>query len=247
MTAQQHARPATPENRRQPATLAPDDADQLIHDLRSRAAAIRLLAEALAPDLPPSGPAARLLAQIRDEAADMGDLCDRQLIGHPAVEECSLTEVAGDVAALVSVISRAEVRWRPKGDVWVTGAASEVRRVVVNLVENAARAAGDGWVEVAVSQGAGGAALWVADSGSGPGPWAEALIGDRPPPRGAEHGHGLVAARRLISHLGGSVSVAGHPGGGTAVVVRLPVVADLKARAVMVGGDGSCSSSVTTT
>ena len=103
--------------------------------------------------------------------------------------------------------------------------ASEVRQIVLNLL-NACRASGAGGkVAVRVSTSNLHLVIEVADSGPGMPDYAvQTLINlsAAPSPFASGHGLGLWTTRRLVSELGGAIAVDTEPGKGTSVTVSLP-------------------------
>ena len=99
-----------------------------------------------------------------------------------------------------------------RGDVGDLPAAVEVAalRVATEAVHNAARHSSAGEVRVAVERVAGALEVTVADDGRG--------IPTDPVP-----GVGLLSMRERAEELGGSCTVAPGPGGGTVVMVSLPL------------------------
>ena len=110
----------------------------------------------------------------------------------------------------------------------VTGDRSALEQVLVNLVLNAADAAGAGGrVRIAASRsGAGEAVLVVADSGPGVAPEDASQLFDpffttKEPGRGT--GLGLAIVARTIEDHGGRIAVGRAPEGGAAFTITLPV------------------------
>jgi two-component system, NtrC family, sensor kinase len=111
-----------------------------------------------------------------------------------------------------------------EGAATAPGNAEKLRQVLVNLVRNAAEAAGAGGrVEVAVGEWDGSAEVAVADSGPG-------IPSDRrahlfepfftTKPRGT--GLGLAVSRAIARAHGGDLAAVATPGGGARFALRLP-------------------------
>lgn len=107
------------------------------------------------------------------------------------------------------------------------GRASELKEVILNLVENA-HAALDGEGRVVVTARTVGQTVEIAVSDNGPGIPAEFLPQIFEPhfsTRSSGTGLGLAIVRRLVESWGGSVAAESEPGQGTTVYVRMPVYA----------------------
>ncbi|RMD88985.1 MAG: sensor histidine kinase [Alphaproteobacteria bacterium] len=116
--------------------------------------------------------------------------------------------------------------WEVDLDADAAGAlpAAPVRQVVLNLLLNAAKAAGrGGTVSLAARQEEGVLRLVFRDSGPGLDEQArERLLGSGPVPPGG--GVGLRMVRELVSRLGGEISVGdAESQGGALIEVRLPL------------------------
>jgi signal transduction histidine kinase len=125
----------------------------------------------------------------------------------PAVE---LRALVGEVVTSRDAASPTSVVLEPGPRVWLAVDPRRLRRIVVNLVENAVRAAGThGHVEVDVTSGS-APTIRVLDDGPGPGRGV-------PGARGA----GLGIARRLARELAAEVGLRSRPGGGTVAEIAL--------------------------
>lgn len=116
------------------------------------------------------------------------------------------------------------------GEVRVNADADAVRQIVRNLLDNAAKyAAAKGLVEVAVARADGRAAVTVADRGDGIPPNQRERIFERfyridndlTRTTGGT-GIGLCLARCFARDMGGDVTVAARPGGGSIFTLELP-------------------------
>ena len=116
------------------------------------------------------------------------------------------------------------------GEVRVNADADAVRQIVRNLLDNAAKyAAVKGLVEVAVARADGRAAVTVADRGDGIPPNQRERIFERfyridndlTRTTGGT-GIGLCLARCFARDMGGDVTVAARPGGGSIFTLELP-------------------------
>ena len=114
----------------------------------------------------------------------------------------------------------------------VPGDASQLRRVLANVIGNALkfRGAADPHVRVAATATPDTVRLTVTDNGVGVDPDDAARIFDmftRVGHRDAYEGTGLGLAicRRIVERHGGGITVTANPGGGAAFVITLPAVA----------------------
>jgi signal transduction histidine kinase len=190
----------------------------VLHDLRQPFAAVFALAEA-----------ARSVPGVPVEARDCIDLLIEQMqeVSLVAADGLAGDDAEPDGAGLVeldlvldSVIDAFTLTWTGRlervgwlGGLLVPGDRVTLRRCLVNLIENATRAAGPhGTVVLTVTCTATSVRVVVDDDGPGFG---------RVP---ARTGLGLEATRRALEALGGALSV-GLPSatGGARVVVSLPL------------------------
>jgi len=96
-----------------------------------------------------------------------------------------------------------------------------IEQVIINLVRNAAEAAGEGGaVKVSTKPAAGGATLEVADNGPGiPAEVQSRIFEPFFTTKRTGSGLGLSICRKIVSDHGGEISVASEPGAGTTIVV----------------------------
>jgi signal transduction histidine kinase len=138
--------------------------------------------------------------------------------------------LAVDVAQAVNDVMRLEqlggedVRWRAEGvatPVHVLAAPTEIREVLLNLLENARLASAHN-VTVTLAHEGGFVSLSVTDDGHG-------IAGDVMPrifephfsTRTSGSGLGLAISRRMIEGWGGTISIESAPGEGTRVTIAL--------------------------
>jgi signal transduction histidine kinase len=110
--------------------------------------------------------------------------------------------------------------------------AAQLRQVMDNLLRNAIEASSEGGhVTVAAKSGSRGHSIEVRDTGAG-------IAADDLPrifdlyfttkPQGT--GVGLAVSQQIVSAHGGTIEVDSKPGEGTAMTIRLPLLADGGAR-----------------
>jgi signal transduction histidine kinase len=160
-----------------------------------------------------------LLLLARGDAGQLGEQ-DWQTVD---LDDVVLDEIAATAASQgvhfdASAVSAAQV----------SGSRDELRRVVRNLVENAARHAR---ATVAVELGEHGesAVLTVGDDGPGIPPGQRALVFERfgrldEARSGDRTGLGLAIVHDIVLRHGGSVVIGDHALGGAAVTITLPKV-----------------------
>ncbi|WP_440713903.1 DUF4118 domain-containing protein [Gordonia sp. FQ] len=219
------------------------------HDLRTPLAAAKAAVSSLrSPDLT-FGPddTAELLATTEESVdqltALVGNLLDSSRLAagvvHPVLRRTYLPEVVHRVIAAADRADRiAQVRF---GCAWACTDAGLLERVLANLVANAlGHTAGP--VELSTSTVAerdGGIRCRLAVIDHGPGMPAAGRgrvfqpfhqYGDQRSP-GSGVGLGLAVAAGFVSAVGGTLEATGTPGGGTTMIVELPVGSDAPADA----------------
>jgi two-component system, NtrC family, sensor kinase len=172
-------------------------------------------------------------------AADLGVVEDEALRAQEIVE--GLLDLsrplatAAEPVALESLCREAVARLDETGrlagaSVEVCGAAQveghpqKLRQVVLNLVKNAAEAAGPGGrVEVRIARPAdGGAEVLVSDSGPGLAAVQDKLFEPFFTTKPTGTGLGLAVSLGIVQAHGGSLEAASPPGGGARFTIRLP-------------------------
>ena len=147
-----------------------------------------------------------------------------------ATEPVDVVAIATDVLTLYRVPDRS-VRYSLHTDCESCMAASrssELREVLVNLLENARAAVGDaGLVEVGVRQDGGDVVVEVRDDGEGiPEEQLPRIFEPHFSTRSSGTGLGLAIVRRLVESWGGSVGAESERGAGTVVWLRLPRITE---------------------
>lgn len=183
----------------------------LLHDLAHQIMTISLLAEALQADsgLSPEGRRrSKLMAAEAARALGMIDDASRAAAPRSREDDGSqLTDVrlvAARACEMAAAAHQATVKLLPGGPAYVAISPILVWRVLRNLVDNAARAAGPGGqVELTIGRSS-GTEIIVADDGPGPGRG-----------RAGSAGLGLPVVRQLLAAAGGELEISERPGGGT--------------------------------
>jgi signal transduction histidine kinase len=208
-------------------------AARFAHEIRNPVTAARSLAQQLARD--PAAPSNAEHAGIILEELERVERQVRDLLRFARREEPALAPV--DLSALVRATARDfGARLAASGITTALDTADgvvaradreKVRQVLVNLIENAMDALGNGRAEkhlaVCVARAGAWAFVRVADDGPGIPPDAQARIFDpfvSLKPSGT--GLGLAIAKRTIDAHGGTISVASRPGA-TTFEFRLPL------------------------
>jgi signal transduction histidine kinase len=149
-----------------------DDSDgqamrRLCHDIRQEIAVVHALVEILMTEIDSTGPAQRWLDQLRDQSVRMAEMLR-------SVVERSGSKAEIDVSAFVAAVV-SDVRLRTGTAIRVQAAPARavvdrfmLRRALVNLLDNALRAAGPaGAVEIRVRPRGGEVLIEVEDTGPG--------------------------------------------------------------------------------
>jgi signal transduction histidine kinase len=138
-------------------------------------------------------------------------------------EELSLEAAARSVAARLP--AHAKIEWHVSGDSGLTGSPADLRRVLQNLLENAAKHnLRDAPIEVSLERVDNTVRLTVADRGSGVPLDLEPRLFQRfsSAKAGGGTGLGLYLARRIVDAHGGRIGYHPRIGGGSVFWVELP-------------------------
>ena len=184
---------------------------ELHHDLRQPLAAIRALAEAAGAQQGVPGVVADCLDRISQEASDLLAMC-RHVLERPIVKQgVPVDHLARDVAETCRWGSTCRITVDVEPALLVTELV-ELRRALVNLVDNALRAAGPtGEVVISVRGEVEGIRVAVSDSGPG---FGKGQVGSA--------SIGLAIAERLVRRHGGRVEVGRGVLGGAEVALVFP-------------------------
>lgn len=210
-----------------------DGLQVLVHEFRTPITSLEALMEALASEAPMSEADRRAglrlaerhvhhLSDMLDALSDVA-LSRRPTFSSGRVRRVDVTELIGAAADAAGL---APPRLRVSGEVGpVTVNAQGLRRVLTNLLENAARHGRDATVDVTCAKT--GAELVITVLDRGPGIPADSLgeltgkyvsIGGQ---RGTA-GLGLWIVQQIVEAMGGRVDFAARDGGGLAATFRMP-------------------------
>ncbi len=205
------------------------------HQLRTPLAALRLRLENLELEIEPDGDAAADVAGSLAEVARLSRLVDGLLAlaradrsPPPAVPVGLVTVVDARVEAWSAFADEHEVEFRSAvaRDLTVRTAADRLDQVLDNVIANAIEVSpAGGHITITAARVGSAVELTVADEGPGLSAEERAHAFDRFWRQSRAHGGsglGLAIVRRLVAADGGSVRLEEAPGGGLAVVVRLP-------------------------
>ncbi len=152
-----------------------------------------------------------------------------------ALRRCDLAEVAGNAAVEAApLIGDRELQVENEHPLWLLGNKDELHRMVLNLLDNAARHTPPGSrVELSLHAEGGQAVLEVADDGPGIAPQLRGQIFDRfvrgdgpaDTARGSGSGLGLAIVSAVAASHGGSAFAGESASGGALFRVRLPLAA----------------------
>jgi len=181
----------------------------LLHDLGHQMMTVSLLAESLCSDSELSEQSRhRSELVVRETARALGMIAGR-VSSAPAQDEeesqlIDARQLAEQLTRLAGMAHQATVALVPGPPVYLKVSPMRVWRVLWNLIDNAARAAGpDGRVEVAIRRGD-GTIIEVTDDGPGYGRSSPGVAG-----------LGLSVVRQLLAASGGQLSISTGPAGGT--------------------------------
>ncbi len=162
---------------------------------------------------------AHLLRYAREEDLRLGEVRLASLV-ESALASCSERLAAQRVRLVREIGSDATLR----------ADAEKLRRVLINLVNNALDALAESspaepTLEVLAGENLAGTECWIRVHDNGPGIEAEALPKIWSPfftSKSAGTGLGLAISRKVVEAHGGSIEVASRPGGGAEFTVTVP-------------------------
>ncbi len=207
----------------------------VMHEFRTPVASLTALSADLAADrLAPAArdTATRLLAEhavhLRDMLDGLADVAvtDGSPLGRVRERRVPLAELADAVldAAAVAPARRAPAITPPHAAVRCD--PQRLRRVLTNLVENAARHSGDAPVELDLRHADGRLVAEVRDRGPGLPPGQEGLVTAKGVALGERRGTaglGLWIVEALVAAMGGTLTLTPRTGGGLVARLDLPL------------------------
>lgn len=186
----------------------------LLHDLGHQVATLSCLVEAVRGEDGLPEDARRRMDILALELSHLLDMIAAEPSGTPPAAETGTVELRSlgrQVAQLAEIRHCSSVTLLPGSDVIIEADFNVMRRVLTNVVENAARAAGAGGrVEISI-RNADGAVIDITDDGPGFGQGAHGTAS-----------LGLSVVTSLLDSCGGSLEVRSPQAGGTLVSIRLP-------------------------
>jgi len=191
----------------------------LAHELRRRMAAVRVVSEAIAVRSSSGDDLQRMLGLLHGEVDDLDRVANEVLQSARGSPEQEADVIAAIRAAATTVsTARGAVIQVAAPDVPITVKASPtmLRQAVENLLDNAARYADAGPVQVDVRPDTDAGLVEVVVADRGPGPPLAAAIGRR-----SGYGLRLFLLGRFLDAVGGHAWLSERPGGGSLVAIRL--------------------------
>ncbi len=202
------------------------------HEIRNPLAAISGSIELLSQSTPAGSDSGELMAIVLREVARLNALITELLeFARPRAPEVQPIDLQAALNELLRVaendkqLDGARVELKAPSVVWVEADPGQLRQIVWNLLRNAAEASPKG------------APITVELSGD-EADWARLTVCDRGPGIAPEHrprvfepffstkeggtGLGLATVHRIIEEHHGRIEIGDAPGGGAAVIVRLP-------------------------
>ena len=148
---------------------------------------------------------------------------------------CDLAEIASDAAEEASpLLAERSLLTDLEGPLWIEGNADELHRMILNLLDNAARHTHpEASVQLRLQADGPDALLEVTDDGPGIPESTRAHIFDRFARGSADTGAspgtglGLAIVRAIATSHGGSTEVTEPPSGGASFLIRVPRAGDL--------------------
>jgi len=194
----------------------------LAHELRRRMAAVRVVSEVIAVRSSSGDDLQRMLGLLRSEVDDLDRVAAEVLQGamaSPAEQEADVIAATRAAATTVSTARGTVIQVAaPDMPIAVKASPTMLRQALENLLDNAARYADAGPVQVDVRPDPDAGLVDVVVADRGPGPPLAAGIGRR-----SGYGLGLFLLGRFLDAVGGHAWLSERPGGGSLVAIRLPL------------------------
>jgi len=194
----------------------------LLHDLAHEISTLSCLVEAVRGDVALADDSSfrlELLSLEMDRLLDLVNQGRHGLVTAADLTAVNVREMLNQIAHLAGLSHGADIEVIPGQEVAIRVNCTLLWRVLSNVVDNAARAAGTGGrVTLTVRQGA-GAIIDVTDDGPG--------FGAGPPGTASL---GLEIVSSLLESCGGSLEVSSPPAGGTTVRIKAGQVTGVPAR-----------------
>jgi signal transduction histidine kinase len=183
-------------------------------------AAVRVISEAIAMRSSSGDDLQRTLGLLHGEVDDLDRVAEEVLqsaMASPADQEADMIAAIRAAAATVSTARGAVIQVAvPDVPITVKASPTMLRQALENLLDNAARYADAGPVQVDVRPDTDAGLVEVVVADRGPGPPLAAATGRR-----SGYGLGLVLLGRFLDAVGGHAWLSGRPGGGSLVAIRL--------------------------
>ncbi len=213
------------------------------HELRTPLSVIMGYTDMLADDVPPSQRTA-ILAKIRGSSLELLDMIEATLNvnrldtgkDQPVFERLSVPALLDDLASDFAALPRPPeivLRWETAPPVTICSDRRKLRMVLKNLIGNALKFTPQGEVAVGCVQVGEACAFTVRDTGVGIAPAQLPVIFDMFRQADSSDtrsyggvGLGLYIVRRLLTQLGGDVTVTSEVGGGSTFTVMVPLAAE---------------------
>ncbi len=226
------------------------------HEIHNPLASVRLGLQAMIRAAERGRPSEEIFSYLRqvDEAVDQCISVTGKLLrlSMPPAQHLQVVDVAEVVEDIVSLLrfeaerQGVEVHLDVRREHRVLATDTEMRMVVLNMVQNAFHAMPEGGrLEIATRKGGGGILLCISDTGVGMDAQTMEHIFDpffsRRADRAEGTGLGLTICRAIVERYEGKIEVRSTPGQGTVFIITLPAAEDVGADEPdkAEGGDGA--------
>jgi signal transduction histidine kinase len=186
---------------------------QICHDARQELAVIAALIDRVLSAQQLSVDQEDDLLAVRRVTSELAAAMRETAVGDAVSAPTDISAILRTVAIQSAVVDGARITVAVDDRLTLNCSATQARRVVRNLIENARRAAGpDGWVELRATRVAGELLIEVEDSGSG--------FGSAPPGLASI---GLSVVHDWLATAGGRLRIDDGPGHGALVQLWFPL------------------------